>query len=124
MDCRKLSGDACGHAVQNERLPLRVVVQVLFFEQARAAAGGGSSLPDLPGSLRGLIPGGSYGSSRSATTNTDEELWDGDQTNEELKSLKLELASLRLSATTGNTKSEETMSTPSRRILKLVARGN
>ncbi|KAL8472932.1 hypothetical protein ACS0TY_029956 [Phlomoides rotata] len=148
MDCKKLSSDACGHAVQNERLPLRVVVQVLFFEQARAAAGAGSSLPDLPGSLRALLPGGSYGSSRSATTNTDEELWDGDQTTEELKSLKLELASLRL-RNTGNTKSnagkvdaktakkvsklgsnkgrrgansgsdtsEETMSTPSRRIL-------
>ncbi|KAF5797076.1 putative NPH3 domain-containing protein [Helianthus annuus] len=33
MDCRKLSPDACKHTVQNERLPLRVVVQVLFFEQ-------------------------------------------------------------------------------------------
>lgn len=27
------------HAAQNERLPLRVVVQVLFFEQVRASAG-------------------------------------------------------------------------------------
>ncbi|KAL8510246.1 hypothetical protein ACS0TY_017162 [Phlomoides rotata] len=155
MDCKKLSGDACGHAVQNERLPLRVVVQVLFFEQARAAGGAGSSLPDIPGSLRALLPGGSYGSSRSATTNTDEELWDDDQTTEDLKSLKLELASLRL-RNTGNTKSnagkvdaktakkvfklgsnkerrganswsdtsEETTSAPSRRILKLAARGN
>ncbi|KAL5683332.1 hypothetical protein ACJX0J_009717, partial [Zea mays] len=33
MDCKQLSHDACMHAVQNERLPLRVVVQVLFFEQ-------------------------------------------------------------------------------------------
>ena len=33
MDCQKLSLEACTHAVQNERLPLRVVVQVLFFEQ-------------------------------------------------------------------------------------------
>ncbi|KAM0028642.1 putative BTB/POZ domain, NPH3 domain, NPH3/RPT2-like family protein [Helianthus debilis subsp. tardiflorus] len=32
MDCKKLSVDACAHAVQNERLPMRVVVQVLFFE--------------------------------------------------------------------------------------------
>ncbi|KAM0046242.1 putative NPH3 domain-containing protein [Helianthus debilis subsp. tardiflorus] len=31
MDCRKLSPDACKHTVQKERLPLRVVVQVLFF---------------------------------------------------------------------------------------------
>ncbi|KAI4997926.1 hypothetical protein ZWY2020_053268 [Hordeum vulgare] len=35
MDCKKLSQEACMHAVQNERLPLRVVVQVLFFEQVR-----------------------------------------------------------------------------------------
>ncbi|KAJ0980739.1 hypothetical protein J5N97_008994 [Dioscorea zingiberensis] len=33
MDCQKLSFEACTHAAQNERLPLRVVVQVLFFEQ-------------------------------------------------------------------------------------------
>ncbi|KAL0335062.1 UNVERIFIED_CONTAM: Root phototropism protein 3 [Sesamum radiatum] len=33
MDCQKLSIDACMHAAQNERLPLRVVVQVLFSEQ-------------------------------------------------------------------------------------------
>ncbi|XP_077253805.1 phototropic-responsive NPH3 family protein [Tasmannia lanceolata] len=33
MDCQKLSLEACTHAAQNDRLPLRVVVQVLFFEQ-------------------------------------------------------------------------------------------
>lgn len=33
MDCRKLTLEACTHAAQNERLPLRAVVQVLFFEQ-------------------------------------------------------------------------------------------
>ncbi|XP_062211906.1 BTB/POZ domain-containing protein At1g30440-like isoform X2 [Phragmites australis] len=33
MECQKLSLEACTHAAQNERLPLRVVVQVLFFEQ-------------------------------------------------------------------------------------------
>ncbi|XP_026666267.2 root phototropism protein 3 isoform X1 [Phoenix dactylifera] len=35
MDCQKLSIDACTHAAQNERLPLRVVVQVLFSEQLK-----------------------------------------------------------------------------------------
>ncbi|KAI3770147.1 hypothetical protein L6452_01269 [Arctium lappa] len=35
MDCQKLSMDACMHAAQNERLPLRVVVQVLFSEQVK-----------------------------------------------------------------------------------------
>lgn len=38
MDVKKLTTDAFMHAAQNEQLPLRVVVQVLFFEQARAAA--------------------------------------------------------------------------------------
>ncbi|KAL5977395.1 hypothetical protein ACLOJK_021741 [Asimina triloba] len=33
LDCQKLSLEACTHAAQNERLPLRVIVQVLFFEQ-------------------------------------------------------------------------------------------
>ncbi|KAK9124244.1 hypothetical protein Sjap_013846 [Stephania japonica] len=35
MNCQKLSVEACTHAAQNERLPLRVVVQVIFFEQLR-----------------------------------------------------------------------------------------
>lgn len=39
MDVKKLTMDASMHAAQNDRLPLRVVVQVLFFEQVRAAAG-------------------------------------------------------------------------------------
>jgi hypothetical protein len=33
MDCQKLSLEACSHAAQNERLPLRAIVQVLFFDQ-------------------------------------------------------------------------------------------
>ncbi|KAF5472562.1 hypothetical protein F2P56_009273 [Juglans regia] len=33
IDCQKFSLEACTHAAQNERLPLRIVVQVLFFEQ-------------------------------------------------------------------------------------------
>ena len=39
MDVKKLTTDASTHAAQNELLPLRVVVQVLFFEQVRAASG-------------------------------------------------------------------------------------
>ncbi|XP_054817551.1 BTB/POZ domain-containing protein NPY1 isoform X2 [Prosopis cineraria] len=38
MDVKKLSVDASMHAAQNEQLPLRVVVQVLFFEQLRTSA--------------------------------------------------------------------------------------
>ncbi|KAF8407270.1 hypothetical protein HHK36_006397 [Tetracentron sinense] len=40
MDVKKLTIDASMHAAQNERLSLRVVVQVLFFEQVRTAARG------------------------------------------------------------------------------------
>lgn len=95
MDCKKLSSDACKHAVQNERLPLRVVVQVLFFEQIRPMSSSGTT-PDLPGPIRALIPSsGSHGSSRSATTNTEED-WDSVPTAEELKALKGELATLHL----------------------------
>lgn len=95
MDCKKLSADACTHAVQNERLPMRVVVQVLFFEQMRATSSGGGSTPDIPGSIKTSLPGGSHGSSRSTTTNTEED-WDSIPTAEELKALKGELATLRL----------------------------
>ena len=35
MNCQKLSLEVSTHAAQNERLPLRVIVQVLFFEQLR-----------------------------------------------------------------------------------------
>ncbi|MED6183194.1 hypothetical protein PIB30_035709 [Stylosanthes scabra] len=38
MDVKKLTASASTHAAQNDRLPLRVIVQVLFFEQVRAAA--------------------------------------------------------------------------------------
>ncbi|KAF9613100.1 hypothetical protein IFM89_005579 [Coptis chinensis] len=52
----KLTTVACMHAVQNERLPLRVVVQVLLFEQVRAATSPRSSTLDIPGNLRALLP--------------------------------------------------------------------
>lgn len=35
MNCQKLSLEASTHAAQNERLPLRAIVQVLFFEQLK-----------------------------------------------------------------------------------------
>uniref|UniRef100_A0A0D9Y0X7 NPH3 domain-containing protein n=1 Tax=Leersia perrieri TaxID=77586 RepID=A0A0D9Y0X7_9ORYZ len=76
MDCKKLSPEASMHAVQNERLPLRVVVQVLFFEQIRSSssAAAGDTRSVLP---RDDIVGGgnnSYGgSSRSAATTATED---------------------------------------------------
>ncbi|MED6206562.1 hypothetical protein PIB30_028018 [Stylosanthes scabra] len=38
MDVKKLSIDASMHAAQNDRLPLRVIVQVLYFEQVKVSA--------------------------------------------------------------------------------------
>ncbi|KAJ4952018.1 hypothetical protein NE237_028850 [Protea cynaroides] len=35
MECDKLSLDACMHAAQNDRLPLRTIIQVLFSEQLK-----------------------------------------------------------------------------------------
>ncbi|XP_043708391.1 BTB/POZ domain-containing protein At1g03010-like isoform X2 [Telopea speciosissima] len=35
IDCQKLSQEACSHAAQNERLPVQMAVQVLYFEQIR-----------------------------------------------------------------------------------------
>ncbi|KAF3320061.1 BTB/POZ domain-containing protein [Carex littledalei] len=48
VDCRKLTMEACTHAAQNERLPLRAVLQVLFFEQLqlRHAIAGTLVLPE------------------------------------------------------------------------------
>ncbi|KAL9264613.1 BTB/POZ domain-containing protein [Drosera capensis] len=91
MDCKKLSAEACRHAVQNDRLPLRVIVQVLFFEQVRAAALSGTSTPDLPSNIKDL---NSSSSSRS-NANADDD-WDSTATVEELKALRNEVAVLRL----------------------------
>ena len=77
MDCKKLSPDACAHAVQNERLPLRIVVQVLYHEQTRASAAATIRADSI-----GI---GSSESSRSgATTNTEDE-WDGVMAVEDLR---------------------------------------
>ncbi|KAJ0911384.1 putative SKP1/BTB/POZ domain superfamily, NPH3 domain, NPH3/RPT2-like family protein [Helianthus annuus] len=54
LDCKKLSLEACMHAAQNELLPSRVVVQVLFSEQTRAAMAGGQ-FAGLPSNIKALL---------------------------------------------------------------------
>lgn len=54
LDCKKLSRETCNDAAQNELLPLRVVVQVLFFEQARAAMNGPEAT-SLPCNIKALL---------------------------------------------------------------------
>ncbi|XP_010507839.1 PREDICTED: BTB/POZ domain-containing protein SETH6 [Camelina sativa] len=47
ISCQKLSQDASSHAAQNERLPVQIAVQVLFYEQTRLknamTSGGGTA---------------------------------------------------------------------------------
>ncbi|KAJ3675287.1 hypothetical protein LUZ60_004329 [Juncus effusus] len=54
LDCKKLSMEACMHAAQNEMLPLRMVVQVLFFEQARSATSN-SQVTNLSNDINALL---------------------------------------------------------------------
>ncbi|XP_077210255.1 BTB/POZ domain-containing protein At1g67900-like [Tasmannia lanceolata] len=54
LDCKKLSVETCMHAAQNELLPLRVVVQVLFFEQARVTMAAGQ-VKDQPSNISALL---------------------------------------------------------------------
>ncbi|CAL0300371.1 unnamed protein product [Lupinus luteus] len=105
MNCRKLSVNACMHAVQNERLPMRVVVQVLYFEQVRSAASSGTSTPDIPKRIKDLN-NGSNGSSTSRTTNPVDHM-DAVATAEELMALRKELSSLRLSNGVGGSFKDE-----------------
>lgn len=78
LNCRKLSEKACTHAAQNELLPLRVVVQVLFFEHARAAAlasGGHAAVAaaDLPSNIRALLSNKSGSSEDEEADRVDEQ---------------------------------------------------
>lgn len=76
LNCRKLSEKACSHAAQNELLPLRVVVQVLFFEHARAAALSGgpvASDSDLPSNIKALLSSKSAGSEDDDADRVDDQ---------------------------------------------------
>lgn len=77
LNCRKLSETASMHAAQNELLPLRVVVQVLFFENARAAAA-----LSCPGA-NGRVAGGVAGGVRALLGRTRREAADGEEARNE-----------------------------------------
>lgn len=62
IDTRKLSSDASIHAAQNERLPVRAVIQVLFSEQTKL----NRITTDLSGSF-----GGSFSPHASYNSNID-----------------------------------------------------
>ncbi|XP_051140780.1 BTB/POZ domain-containing protein DOT3 isoform X2 [Andrographis paniculata] len=73
MNSGKLSLDACEHAAQNDRLPLRTTIQVLFSEQMK---------------MRAAIQG------RGETQTIDS--LDQESTNKEVKALKIELDRVKM----------------------------
>lgn len=84
------------HAAQNERLPLRVVVQVLFFEQVRTAMTGGFLLHDLPGNIKALLPPSQVQALEAASlqdAGTPEEAWD--TVHHDFNALKGDLANMK-----------------------------
>lgn len=56
IDYEKLSIHACAHASQNDRLPLRVVLQVLFFEQLHLRTALAGCLNTLDGEIAPAAP--------------------------------------------------------------------
>ncbi|KAL6500372.1 hypothetical protein OROHE_025738 [Orobanche hederae] len=125
IDCQKLSQEACSHAAQNERLPVQMAVQVLYFEQIRlrnamnGAGGGhnqfffGSQFPHRSGSGAGsgcISPRDNYASVRR-----------------ENRELKLEVARMRMRLTDlekdhVSMKQELVRSHPANRLFKSFAK--
>ncbi|VFQ89970.1 unnamed protein product [Cuscuta campestris] len=95
MDCSRLSMEACMHAAQNELLPLRVVVQVLFFEQARAAisgGGGGAPIAELPANIKALLAGNDHGDFKKSSAASSFANHHKMTPNPKLATLKMKLA--------------------------------
>jgi len=94
MDCQKLSQEACTHAAQNERLPVQVVVQVLYFEQLRMrnalASGVFADAVDTG-------TGHKLGSGHMSTTQSPKDTTSAIR--RENRELKLELARMRMRLT-------------------------
>lgn len=112
MDCKKLSMDACMHAAQNERLPLRVVVQVLFFEQVRTAMAGGFLMNDLPSNIKALLPRQESHYERAQSTLMPEEDWEAVQN--ECTALKSDLDIMKQNIA----EAERTRSSMHRQVVK------
>lgn len=93
MDCQKLSFDACMHAAQNERLPLRVVVQVLFSEQVKISnAVATSSSMNKPATAADAVPT----TRRQLLDGTPQSFQDGwAAAKKDINTLKFELESMK-----------------------------
>ncbi|TYJ21763.1 hypothetical protein E1A91_A08G084600v1 [Gossypium mustelinum] len=97
IDCQKLSQEACSHAAQNERLPVQMAVQVLYFEQIRlrnAMNGGHNQL--FFGAINGQFPQrSSSGAASGAISPRDNYAL----VRRENRELKLEVARMRMRLT-------------------------
>lgn len=84
------------HAAQNEMLPLRVVVQVLFFEQARSTLACGQ-MTELPANIKALLAGHMGPSLTKASFSTNASMQPDDQWSVlGLKSASANLSTLKM----------------------------
>lgn len=99
IDCQKLSQEACSHAAQNERLPVQMAVQVLYFEQIRLrnAMNGGGHNQLFFGSINGhhFPQRSSSGAGSGAISPRDNYA----SVRRENRELKLEVARMRMRLT-------------------------
>lgn len=97
IDCQKLSQEACSHAAQNERLPVQMAVQVLYFEQIRlrnAMSGGHNQF--FFGALHGQFPQRSSSGAGSGAISPRDNYASVRRENRELK---MEVARMRMRLT-------------------------
>ncbi|KAI5599355.1 hypothetical protein POPTR_002G209700v4 [Populus trichocarpa] len=97
IDCQKLSQEACSHAAQDERLPVQMAVQVLYFEQIRlrnAMNGGHNQF--FFGALNGQFPQRSGSGAGSGAISPRDNYASVRRENRELK---LEVARMRMRMT-------------------------
>lgn len=121
IDCQKLSQEACSHAAQNERLPVQMAVQVLYFEQIRlrnAMNGGHNQL--FFGSMNGQFPQRSGSGAGSGCISPRDNYASVRRENRELK---LEVARMRMRLTDlekdhVSMKQELVRSNPTNRLFK------
>ncbi|WCJ21402.1 Phototropic-responsive NPH3 family protein [Euphorbia peplus] len=98
IDCQKLSQEACSHAAQNERLPVQMAVQVLYFEQIRLrnAMNGGGHNQFFFGGMNGQFPQRSGSGAASGAISPRDNYASVRRENRELK---LEVARMRMRLT-------------------------
>ncbi|XXG79285.1 hypothetical protein AAC387_Pa09g0388 [Persea americana] len=97
INCQKLSQEACSHAAQNERLPVQMAVQVLYFEQIRLKnAMNGGHTQFLFGSASGYYPQRSGSGAGSGAISPRDNYASVRRENRELK---LEVARMRMRLT-------------------------